>query len=94
MKSAILVVLSAALASAQFTINSTTDAITCYGNPNGAYCASDSLGSPIIIRCNNGTGQAGNCNDNTAGDFPFGDTGGSLCWQTSTSSGDAACEKK
>ena len=26
-------------------------------------CASDSLTSNIIIRCSNGTGYAGNCND-------------------------------
>jgi hypothetical protein len=74
--------------------DASTGVYTCDLNPNGAYCAGDSLSSPIIIRCANGVGQPGNCNENTAGYYPYGDVGDSLCYQTSDTSGDAACEKK
>jgi len=51
------------------------------------------LASNIIVRCVNGVAQPGNCNDNLDGVFPQGSFG-ALCWQTSNSTGDAACEKK
>ncbi|KAK5240595.1 hypothetical protein LTR16_010434 [Cryomyces antarcticus] len=41
--------------------------------PNGAYCAGDSLVTNIIVRCNNGVGQPGNCNDNLSGEPPVGE---------------------
>ncbi|KAF8855130.1 hypothetical protein BDZ45DRAFT_676418 [Acephala macrosclerotiorum] len=85
-----LLVASAAIATAQFTIENGT--IICTGNPNGAYCASDSLQSNIIIRCTNGIGQGGNCNDDLSGYFPI-SSEGSECWETNSTSGDAACAK-
>lgn len=60
--------------------------------PNAAYCAGDSLESNIIIRCVDGTGYAGNCNDNLVGEPPLG-VSYSPCWQTSKISGNAACSK-
>ncbi|MCJ1370665.1 hypothetical protein MMC20_001878 [Loxospora ochrophaea] len=42
-------------------------------------CASDSLTSNIIIRCSNGTGYAGNCNDELAGLPPIGVKLSALC---------------
>ncbi|PQE19179.1 hypothetical protein CJF30_00007507 [Rutstroemia sp. NJR-2017a BBW] len=76
---------------AQVTYNSTTGQFIC-ALPNASYCASVSLGSPIIIRCSNGIGQPGNCNDNLAGEFPYG-VSYSPCWESSNVSGDAACSK-
>lgn len=88
---AILLAASAALASAQITINGST--FTCPSdNLNGDFCAGESLLTNIIVRCNNGVGQPGNCNDNLDGEPPVGDTP-TLCWQTSDTSGDAACVK-
>ncbi|KAK4963980.1 hypothetical protein LTR28_004203, partial [Elasticomyces elasticus] len=49
--------------SAQVTDNNGT--FSC-AIPNGAYCAGDSLITNIILRCTNGTGHPGNCNDNLA----------------------------
>ncbi len=64
MKTALLMAASAAaLAGAQVTTNSTTGQFTC-AKPNGAYCAGNSLGTDIIIRCDaNGNGQPGRCSD-------------------------------
>ncbi|KAI9644074.1 hypothetical protein NHQ30_007426 [Ciborinia camelliae] len=81
----------AGITSAQVTFNSTTGTFSC-PIANGAYCASSSLEGPIIIRCTNGIGQPGNCDDNLAGFFPFG-VNYSPCWETSDKSGDAACSK-
>lgn len=89
---AIFLAAYAALASAQVTQNP-NGTITCPAdNPNGDFCLGESLGTNIIARCNNGVGQPGNCNDNLDGDPPQGDTPTS-CWQTSDTSGDAACVK-
>ncbi|GAM82164.1 hypothetical protein ANO11243_001430 [Dothideomycetidae sp. 11243] len=79
-----------ALAAASFRYNVKDNSFTC-GQSTGlaAYCA----GGPIIIRCNNGVGYAGNCNDNLAGEPPIGDDGNAGCYQTSTQTGDAACTK-
>lgn len=60
--SAILTVLvSAAVASAQVTLDNGT--YTC-SKPNVAFCAGDSLKTDIIIRCDStGRGQPGRCSD-------------------------------
>jgi hypothetical protein len=87
---ALILAASAALTSAQVTYNNGT--YTC-AKPNAAYCAGSSLGTDIIIRCDaNGKGQPGRCTDNLAGQPPLG-VQPALCWQTSETSGDAACEK-
>jgi len=78
----------ASLATAQFTISNTTGAISC-AIPNGTYCAGD---SNIIIRCINGVGQAGNCNDNLAGEPPLG-VNYAPCFDCGANSGRAACSK-
>ncbi|KAH8818013.1 hypothetical protein F5882DRAFT_388043 [Hyaloscypha sp. PMI_1271] len=89
---ALLLAASAAtLASAQITSNGSQ--IVCPANmPNGTFCAGESLGTNIIIRCVNGVAGPGNCNDNLVGEPPIGNFP-STCWQTSNSSGDAACAK-
>ncbi|CZT01357.1 uncharacterized protein RAG0_09031 [Rhynchosporium agropyri] len=93
MYSALLVVATAAFASAQVTYDDKTGKFICPADkPNGAFCAGDSLGTNIIIRCTNGIGQPGNCNDNLAGYFPFG-VRSSQCWQSTPTSGIAACAK-
>ena len=88
-----LFVASATLTSAQVVYNETTNTFSCPTAPNGAFCAGDSLKTNIIIRCSNGFGRPGNCNDNMAGRPPIGLTF-SPCFETSISAGDAACSKK
>lgn len=91
MKTVAALAFAASLATAQVTYNSTTGTFSC-AIPNGNYCAGDSLSTNIIIRCNNGVGGPGNCNDNLSGEPPMG-VFGSLCYQSSTTAGDANCEK-
>jgi len=82
-----------ATAGGQVTYNSTTGVFTCPAdNPNGAFCVDASLQSNIIIRCTNGIGQPGNCNDNLSGEPPTG-LSYAPCWETNSTSGDAACSK-
>lgn len=88
---ALLLAASAALASAQITYNG-SQIICPANNPNGTFCAGDSLSTNIIIRCVNGVAGPGNCNDNLDGEPPVGDFP-TTCWQTSLTSGDAACAK-
>jgi len=88
---ALFLAASAALASAQITYNG-SQIICPANNPNGTFCAGDSLSTNIIIRCVNGVAGPGNCNDNLDGEPPVGDFP-TTCWQTSLSSGDAACAK-
>ncbi|TVY81431.1 hypothetical protein LSUE1_G001776 [Lachnellula suecica] len=85
---------SAAVANGQSPITiGPNGVITCTGpNPNGNYCVSPSLGSPIIIRCTDGVGEAANCSDNLAGEPPFEVTYGE-CYETAFDAGDASCEK-
>lgn len=90
MRSVAVASLFAAVAYGQATFNQTTGKFTC-AIPNGEYCAGDSLSSNIIIRCSNGVGQPGNCNDNLAGVPPVGVKTSALCYQTSANAGDAAC---
>ncbi|KAM0287452.1 hypothetical protein ACHAQH_000405 [Verticillium albo-atrum] len=72
--------------------NETTGIFTC-AEPNVAYCAGGSLESGIIIRCNGASiGQPGRCTNNLAGQPPVG-VNPALCFQTSETAGDAACEK-
>ncbi|KAG4436771.1 hypothetical protein IFR05_007746 [Cadophora sp. M221] len=93
MYSALVLAATAAFATAQVTYDDATGKFICPADkPNGAFCAGDSLGTNIIIRCTNGVGQPGNCNDNLAGYFPFG-VRSSQCWQSSPTSGIAACAK-
>ncbi|MCJ1245384.1 hypothetical protein MMC30_002588 [Trapelia coarctata] len=55
------------------------------------FCAGDSLSTNIIIRCTGTKGQPGNCNDNLAGVPPVGVKTFAPCFQTSNTTGDAAC---
>lgn len=92
MKTVAALIFTAALASAQVQYNETTGQYTC-AKPGQAYCAGDSLATNIIIRCDeNAIGHGGNCNDNLAGEPPLG-VNFAPCWQTSETSGDAACSK-
>ncbi|KAL1875384.1 hypothetical protein Daus18300_003123 [Diaporthe australafricana] len=92
MRTALIVVASAGLAAAQLNYNETTGKFTC-AQPNQAYCAGDSLEANIIVRCDkDAVGQPGNCNDNLAGEPPSG-VQYSPCWQSSNTTGDAACSK-
>ncbi|KAK2615593.1 hypothetical protein N8I77_002338 [Diaporthe amygdali] len=92
MRITLIIAASAGLAAAQLNYNSTTGKFTC-AQPNQAYCASDSLKTNIIVRCNNdAVGQPGNCNDNLDGEPPIGNAY-SPCWQSSNITGDAACSK-
>lgn len=71
------------------TSNNATDGFTCTETYLAAYC----LGGDIILRCANGTGVPGNCNDNLAGEPPIGDGIGATCYAPSLYSPDAACAK-
>ncbi|KAF2222408.1 hypothetical protein BDZ85DRAFT_127587 [Elsinoe ampelina] len=78
------------LATAQFHFNEKDSTFSCTQTSGlAAYCA----GGDIIIRCSNGVGSAGNCNDNLAGEYPYGNNGLAGCYQTAPSTGDAACTK-
>merc|ERR1712115_490360 len=81
----------AALASAQdgYTYNENNGTFTC-SVPNGAYCAGENTN--IIIRCTDGVGQPGNCNDNLAGYPPVG-VQPALCVSCGLGQGIAACSK-
>ncbi|KAL6808831.1 hypothetical protein GGI42DRAFT_223243 [Trichoderma sp. SZMC 28013] len=84
--SAIIVAVTAALVSAQAPPEG-TNKVTC-AKPNANYC----YGGDIIVRCDaNGVGTAGRCSDNVAGYPPLG--GVAECWQSTETSGDAACQK-
>jgi hypothetical protein len=88
---ALFLAASAAIASAQITYNG-SNIICPANNPNGNFCAGDSLGTNIIIRCVNGVAGPGNCNDNLDGEPPMG-LNPTLCYQSSATAGDAACSK-
>lgn len=92
---AALLIASAAFTSAQVTYNATTGKFICPANaPNGNFCASsNNQETNIIIRCTNGVGQPGNCNDNLAGRPPTG-VRYSPCFETNNLVGDAACSRK
>jgi hypothetical protein len=90
MKAAIIAAALASAASAQVTYDPNTGKFTC-AVPNGVYCAGDSLSTNIIIRCSNGVGQPGNCNDNLAGIPPVGVKSSALCYQSSLTAADGAC---
>lgn len=83
------VLASAAVASAQ--VNYEDGKFICE-QEDAAYCAGDSLGTDIIIRCNGKVGQPGRCTNNLAGQPPLG-VQPARCWQSSPTAGDAACEK-
>ncbi|PNS20234.1 hypothetical protein CAC42_5684 [Sphaceloma murrayae] len=88
--STITIFSSLALAAAQYQFNAKDNTFACTKSTGlAAYCA----GGDIIIRCSNGVGHADNCNDNLAGEPPFGNNGLAGCYQTAPSSGDAACTK-
>ncbi|KAI9742162.1 MAG: hypothetical protein M1818_004062 [Claussenomyces sp. TS43310] len=92
MKSAstgLLLAAFAAAASAQLIVSGSDYTCTKAG---AAYCAGDSLKTNIIVRCDGTVGKAGNCDDNLDGYPPIGDNY-SPCWQSSSTSGDAACSK-
>ncbi|OCK82306.1 hypothetical protein K432DRAFT_380535 [Lepidopterella palustris CBS 459.81] len=77
------------LVQGQITTNE-NGTITC-AIPDGDYCAGKSLTTNIIVRCTNGIGQPGNCNDNLAGVPPVGVKTFAPCYQSSDVAGDAAC---
>merc|ERR1712230_93115 len=82
----------AALATAQesgYTYNENNSTFTC-SVPNGAFCAGENTN--IIIRCTDGVGQPGNCNDNLAGYPPEG-VQPALCVSCGLGQGIAACSK-
>jgi hypothetical protein len=88
--SGIALVSAAALSSAQ-VIKNGNGTYTC-ALASGAYCASSSLESNIIIRCTNGIGYASNCDERLSDKAPLG-TSYSPCWQTSVISANAQCSK-
>ncbi|KAK3301318.1 uncharacterized protein B0H64DRAFT_438402 [Chaetomium fimeti] len=86
----VLILASAALASAQVKFE---DGKYICEKADAAFCAGDSMGTDIIIRCNGDKiGVAGRCSNNLAGQPPIGNHP-ALCHQSSPTAGDAACEK-
>jgi hypothetical protein len=59
---------------------------------DGAYCAGDSLTTPVVILCTNGTGTPGNCIPHNWSRPPA-DVHYSQCYESSPTAGDAACAK-
>ncbi|KAJ6255909.1 hypothetical protein Dda_9368 [Drechslerella dactyloides] len=89
MKFATLAIVAASAVSAQVTFDNGD--FKCLGSAAGKnFCAGDSLKTNIIIRCTGEKGQPGNCNDNLAGIPPVG-VKFADCYQTSNTTGDAAC---
>jgi len=90
MKFTIVALATVATASAQLTFDN--GEFKCLGSAAGKnFCGGDSLQTNIIIRCSGETGQPGNCNDNLAGIPPVGVKSFAPCYQTSNTTGDAAC---
>ncbi|EWC48833.1 hypothetical protein DRE_00138 [Drechslerella stenobrocha 248] len=91
MKFATLALIAASAVAAQVT-DGPNGEFLCLGASAGKnFCVGESLSSNIIIRCTGEKGQPGNCNNNLAGVPPIGVKTGARCWQTSETSGDAAC---
>ncbi|KAF3928619.1 hypothetical protein AA313_de0204959 [Arthrobotrys entomopaga] len=87
-----IVALAAAAATASAELVFDNGTFKCLGDAAGKnFCAGDSLQTNIIIRCTGETGQPGNCNDNLAGVPPVGVKTFAPCYQTSNTTGDAAC---
>jgi len=90
MKFTIVALAAATVVSAQ-VVNENGE-FKCLGAAAGKnFCAGTSLETNIIIRCTGEKGQPGNCNDNLAGVPPVGVKSFAPCFQTSETSGDAAC---
>jgi len=89
--SAFAVILTSTIAAVQGQVTQQPNGTFTCAIPNGDYCAGESLSTNIIIRCTNGIGQPGNCNDNLAGVPPVGVKPFAPCYQTSDVAGDAAC---
>ncbi|OCL11237.1 hypothetical protein AOQ84DRAFT_386971 [Glonium stellatum] len=85
------IILASAVAAVQGQITILNNGTITCAIPNGEYCAGESLSTNIIVRCTNGIGQPGNCNDNLAGIPPVGVKPFAPCYQTSDVAGDAAC---
>ncbi|KAI9802656.1 MAG: hypothetical protein M1825_002678 [Sarcosagium campestre] len=59
--------------------------------PNGNFCSGESLETGTIVRCHGGKPTTASCADNLTGVNPVGPKSGAICWQTSFTSGNAAC---
>jgi len=79
------------LISAQVSFNNDTNTWTC-PIPDGAYCAGDSLTTPVVILCTDGVGTPGNCIPHNWNRPPV-DVHYSQCYESSPTAGDAACAK-
>ena len=80
-----------AIVKAQATYNKTTGEYSC-AKQDAAYCAGASLGLASLFAALDLLASRGNCDDNLDGEFPVG-LSSSECYQTSPTSGDAACAK-
>ena len=88
-----LLVVGAAIVSATDSVSSIASqmvGIQCH-EPNGNYCAGDSLKANIIVTCVNSVPTPSNCNDNLASLDPKGVKTSATCYQSSLTAGDAAC---
>jgi len=90
MKFTTISVAAALIAATNAQVTFADGKFTC-ATPNKDYCGGDSLNTNIIIRCTGTVGTPGNCNDNLAGIAPVGVKSDALCYQSSTTAGDAAC---
>jgi len=80
-----------AIAAAQVSYDNATDKWSC-PVANGAYCAGDSLSTPVVILCTDGAGTPGNCIPHNWNRPPL-NVYYSPCYQSSPTAGDAACAK-
>ncbi|MCJ1301876.1 Muc22p [Hypocenomyce scalaris] len=81
---------SVGLASSQISFSNATNSFVCPAS-GGSFCAGNSLTTNIIIRCSGIVGTPGNCDDNLAGVPPVGVKDYAPCYQSSPTTGDAAC---
>jgi len=79
------------LVASVFAQNCTSRIYNCPATGSFDVCANDSLQNYVIIRCVDGCPQTGNCNDNLAGVPPVGVKTDALCYQDSTTAGNAQC---
>ncbi|KAE9980207.1 hypothetical protein EG328_000441 [Venturia inaequalis] len=81
---------SALLTTAQLSYDPSTQSLKC-ALQNGTYCLGDSLSQPYIAHCNAGVATISCCTSSLSSLPPLGLKQTALCFQSSSTTGDASC---
>lgn len=81
---------SALLTNAQLAYDLSTQSLQC-AQPNGVYCVGDSMSQSYIAHCNAGIATISCCTSELSALPPLGLKPTALCFQSSTTTGDASC---